>query len=192
MTAFEWGDELPRLSGCRLDLRWLRPEDAPAILSIFGDPEVMRFWSSPPLQDLAAAAALIDEIHGLFRSRQLFQWGICSREDGAVIGTCTLYNLDLAHRRGEIGFALRRSAWGQGLATEAVEVLIGFSFERLGLHRLEADADPQNAGSLRVLERQGFRREGYLRERWHHLGQVQDAVFLGLLRREWTRGANTQ
>jgi [ribosomal protein S5]-alanine N-acetyltransferase len=182
---FEWGDELPRLSGRRLDLRWLTREDAPAILAIFGDPEVMRFWSSPPLEDLAAAAGFIDEIHGLFRSRQLFQWGISTRDDGAVIGTCTLYNLDLAHRRGEIGFALRRSAWGQGLATEAVEVLIGFSFDRLGLHRLEADADPQNESSLRLLERQGFQREGYLRERWHNLGQIQDAVFLGLLRREW-------
>ena len=77
------------------------------------------------------------------------------------------------------------------MATEAVELLLGFAFERLGLHRLEADADPQNVGSLRVLERQGFRREGYLRERWHTLGQVQDAVFLGLLRREW-KGSSLQ
>ncbi len=185
MLSFDWGDELPKLAGCRLDLRRLTQEDAPAIFSIFGDPEVMRFWSSPPLADLAAAAALIDEIHDLFRSRRLFQWGVCSREDDVVIGTCTLYNLDLAHRRAEVGFALRRSAWGRGLATEALEVLIRFSFDRLGLHRLEADSDPENAGSLRVLERQGFRREGYLRERWHHLGKVHDAVFLGLLRREW-------
>lgn len=186
MLPFDWGDELPRLSGRRLDLRELTPKDAPAILSIFGDAEVMRFWSSPPLQDLAAAAALIDGIHDLFRSRQLFQWGICSREDDTVIGTCTLYHLDLAHWRGEVGFALRRSAWGQGLATEALEVLLGFAFHGLGLHRLEADADPANERSIRALERQGFRREGYLRERWHHLGKVHDGVFLGLLKREWT------
>jgi ribosomal-protein-alanine N-acetyltransferase len=187
MTAFDWGDKLPRLSGRRLDLRWLTQEDAPAILSVFGDSEVMRFWSSPPLQDLVAASALIDEIHELFRTRQLFQWGICRREDDNVIGTCTLYNLDLAHRRGEVGFALARGCWGQGLATEALDVLLDFSFNRLDLHRLEADADPENEGSLRALERQGFRREGYLRERWHHLGEVRDAVFLGLLKREWMR-----
>lgn len=187
MIAFDWGAELPRLSGRRLDLRWLTQEDATFILSIFGDPEVMRFWSSPPLRDLAAASAFIDEIHELFRARQLFQWGICRREDNSVIGTCTLYNLDLAHRRGEIGFALARSCWGQGFATEALDVLLDFCFNRLDLHRLEADADPENEGSLRALERQGFRREGYLRERWHHLGEVRDAVFLGLLKREWAR-----
>jgi RimJ/RimL family protein N-acetyltransferase len=182
---FEWGHELPRLSGRRLDLRWLTEQDAPAILAIFGDAEVMEFWSSPPLRDLAAAATFIEEIGTLFRARRLFQWGICSRETDEVFGTCTLFHVDPSHRRGEVGFALRRDRWGLGLATEAVRVLIGFSFDTLGLHRLEADVDPKNERSLRLLERQSFRREGYLRERWHLPGGVHDSVLLGLLRREW-------
>lgn len=184
-TSFEWGDELPRLSGKRLDLRWLTTDDAPALLRIFGDSEVMRYWSSPPLRDLAAATALVDEIQHFFRSRTLFQWGIASREGDELYGTCTLLNIDHAHRRAELGFALARDAWGRGLATEAVEALIGFSFDTLALHRLEADVDPRNDRSLRLLERQGFRREGYLRERWHHLGELNDSVFLGLLGSEW-------
>ena len=155
------------------------------MLSIFGDPEVMRFWSSPPLRDLAAAMKLIGEIHAGFEERSLFQWGVSSREGAGAIGTCTLLNVDLAHRRAEVGFALRRDYWGQGLATDALGSLIEFSFETLALHRLEADVDPKNERSQRVLERQGFRREGYLRERWHHLGKVHDGIFLGLLRREW-------
>lgn len=185
MVLFEWGSELPTLPAQRVDLRWLTPEDAPGILSVFGDPEVMRFWSSPPLKDLAGAHELIEEIHGFFKSRRLFQWGISLRESNEVIGTCTLLDVSMAHRRAEVGFALRRSNWGQGLATEALETLIAFAFGTLDLHRLEADADPDNERSLVVLERQGFRREGYLRERWHHLGDIRDTVFLGLLRREW-------
>jgi len=149
----------------------------------------MKFWSSPPLHGLAAAVDVVDEIHQLFASRRLFQWGICLQDSEEVLGTCTLLNLDPAHRRGEVGFALCRSAWGQGIATEALELLIGFSFEALDLHRLEADVDPRNERSLRLLERQGFRREGYPRERWHHLGQIHDAVFLGLIRREWSGAA---
>jgi RimJ/RimL family protein N-acetyltransferase len=186
LASVEWGNELPRLTGRRIDLRWLTREDASAILAVFGDPQVMRYWSSPPLRDLGAATELIDEIHGLFASRRLFQWGICSRETDEVIGTCTLFNMSLAHRRAEVGFALGRSSWGRGLATEALGALIRFSFETLGLHRLEADADPKNERSLHLLERQGFKREGHLRERWHHLGNIHDAIFLGLLRREWT------
>jgi RimJ/RimL family protein N-acetyltransferase len=185
--AFEWGGELPRLSGGRVDLRWLTVDDAPALLRVFGDVEVMRFWSSPPLENLAAASDLIDDIHRHFHARRLFQWGICIRATGDLVGTCTLHHLEPAHRRAEVGFALARHAWGRGLATEALDLLIRFSFEALALHRLEADADPDNDRSIRTLERQGFKREGYLRERWHHLGELRDTVFLGLLRPDWTR-----
>ena len=192
MPSFEWGHELPRLPGRRLDLRWLTQRDAPAILEIFSNSEVMKFWGTPPLRNLDAATELIEEIHQLFRSQRLFQWGICWRETNEVFGTCTLLNVDPAHRRAEVGFALGRSAWGHGLATESLEVLINFAFDALDLHRLEADVDPENDRSLRVLERQGFRREGYLRERWHHLGEVRDTVFLGLLRKEWSRVGGVQ
>lgn len=183
---YEWGDNLPELPGNRIRLRPICKQDAPDLLSVFGDPEVVQYWSSPPLMDLPAATTLIDDIHASFLCRSLFQWAISRHDARQLIGTCTLFHLDPTHRRAEIGFALRRDTWGQGLATDALTTLIGFSFERLGLHRLEADADPGNERSLRVLERQGFRREGYLRERWHHLGKVHDAVFLGLLRPEWS------
>jgi ribosomal-protein-alanine N-acetyltransferase len=187
-SAFEWGNELPRLSGRRLELRALTREDAPAIFAIFGDPAVMKYWSSPPLQSLSEAAGIIEEIQSLFSARLGFQWGICLRETGQVLGTCTLFHLNEPHRRAEVGFALRQSSWGQGLASEALQLLIAHAFQTLGLHRLEADVDPDNERSLRLLERQGFRREGHLRERWHHLGQLRDAIFLGLLRHEWSGG----
>jgi RimJ/RimL family protein N-acetyltransferase len=57
----------------------------------------------------------------------------------------------------------------------------------MNLHRLEADVDPNNAASIRSLERLGFQREGYLRERWHVGGGIQDAIFFGLLKHEWQR-----
>ena len=189
IKQYTWGDRLPRLSGERVELRHLTEADAPALLAVFGDPEVMRFWSSPPLAGLGAARSLIAEIDALFHRRELFQWGVCMRGGHEVLGTCTLYHVEADHRRADIGFALGRASWGQGLASDAVATLIGFAFEALGLHRLEADADPENVRSLRVMERQGFRREGYLRERWHHMGEVRDGVLMGLLRREWTRGA---
>ena len=79
----------------------------------------------------------------------------------------------------------RRLAADRSIFAGAVALLAGFAFDVLGLRRLEADVDPRNTASLRLLERLGFVREGHLRERWILGGEIQDAVFYGLLRREW-------
>lgn len=185
MSAKIRWNEPPVLAAERLVLRRLRAGDAAQVLEVFGDPEVMRYWSTPPLKDLDEAQALIHQIDELFRAKTLFQWGIALRPADAIAGTVTLFQLDLEHRRGEIGFALGKRHWGRGIASEAVGRLIRLAFDELDLHRIEADADPRNERSLRLLERQGFRREGLLRERYHVGGETQDTVFLGLLRREW-------
>ena len=184
--GFDWGEELPELVGARVRLGPLVAGDGPALLAIFGDPQVVRYWSSPPLPDLDAARALLADIREHFERRTLFQWGIRRAQEREPIGTVTLLQWDRDHARAELGIALGRSAWGQGLGTDALATLIGFAFERLDLHRLEADIDPHNQASLRLFERQGFRREGLLRERWLQGGSYQDALFLGLLRSEWS------
>ena len=180
---------LPELAADRVSLRMLRDEDVPALFEIFGDAEAMKYWSWPAFTDVSEARRLLEDIRGYAAAGTLFQWGIARNDDGAVIGTTTLFQIDRAHRRGEIGFALARAAWGKGYASEAVSRLIRYAFEELDLHRLEADPDPENDASIRVLERQGFKREGLLRERYILNGQAMDAAYYGLLRREWKSGA---
>ena len=159
-----------------------------ALFEVFGDAEAMRYWSSPPLADITGAHALLADIRRHFEAKSLFQWGVARLDDDRVIGTCTLFHIDEEHRRAEIGFALGRAHWGNGYASEAVAALIRFAFDTLDLHRLEADPDPQNAASIAVLVKQGFKREGLLRERYFLNGEPQDAEYYGLLRREWTGG----
>lgn len=182
---------MPRLTGARTVLRAIDDPDAAALLAIFGDAEVVRYWSRPPLSNLTAAAALVDEIQEGFFRRHSFQWAIVEAETGELVGTCALGSLTLRHRRAEVGIVLRRDRWRRGLASDALGVLFAFCFDTLGLHRLEADVDPDNQTSLRLFERLGFQREGRLRERWNTYGQPRDGIFLGLLRREW-RGPDTK
>jgi RimJ/RimL family protein N-acetyltransferase len=68
---------------------------------------------------------------------------------------------------------------------EALLALLDFGFGELDLNRIEADIDPRNSTSARTLERLGFTREGYLRERWIVGDEVSDTALYGLLRREW-------
>jgi RimJ/RimL family protein N-acetyltransferase len=179
------GDRLPTLRAKRIELRWLEPSDVDALFGVFSDREVARYWSAPPMTAREQAEALLADIGECFAQRELFQWGIARVDDGVVIGTCTLAGVVAKHRRAELGFALARSHWGHGYATEAVERLLQFAFDDLQLHRIEADVDPRNARSIALLERMGFRREGLLRERWHVGGEIADGAFYGLLARQW-------
>ncbi|HUO86483.1 MAG TPA: GNAT family protein [Thermoanaerobaculia bacterium] len=184
-ARFDWGDDLPRLESPRPVLRGVTIDDAPALWDIFSDPEVTRYWSSPAYTDPRQAAELVREIEELFAERTLFQWDIARREDDRVVGTATIFQLEPYNLRAEVGFALGRAAWGQGLMREALTALFDFAFDTLALHRLEADVDPRNERCLRLLEGHGFRREGLLRERHHVAGEIQDSVILGLLAGEW-------
>jgi RimJ/RimL family protein N-acetyltransferase len=178
------GEHLPILDdGGGLRLRPLVDGDAGAVFELFGDPGVVRFMSVRRLESEAEARDFIVGIRESFLSGTLYQWGIELERE--LVGTCTLAGIDREHRRAELGFAVLRRRWGRGVASRALPAVIDFAFERLGLHRLEADADPRNEASLRVLERLGFRREGLLRERYFQEGEAQDAVVFGLLRREW-------
>ena len=112
--TFPWPEKLPALRSTGTVLHRLESSDIPALNEIFGDPEVMRYWSSPPLDSAEATANLLDRIHLGFSDRRVFQWGIADSNSGTVIGTCTLLHFEPVHRRCEIGFALARNRWGRG------------------------------------------------------------------------------
>lgn len=182
---------LPTINASRVSLRWISEEDVDALYRIFSHKEVMRYWSTPPLADRNAAVELLHEIHDGFQRRTLLKWGIARRTDDALIGTTTLFNLDFSNHRAEIGYGLDRAHWGNGYMNEALQALLAYAFQELALHRIEADVDPRNSASIRTVERLGFQREGYLRERWQVNGEIQDTLFYGLLRPDWERVKNS-
>lgn len=184
-SGHAWGERLPVLPAKRVALRSLVEADAADVFAVFSNQEVMRYWDAAPMVTPEAALAYVREIHHSFRRRELFQWGIASRADDRIIGTCTLLHLSHTHERAEIGFALAQAQWGRGLGTEAVTTLLSFVFANLQLHRVEADVDPRNTRSLRLLERLGFTQEGLLRHRYYVGRERQDAALLGLLRSAW-------
>jgi RimJ/RimL family protein N-acetyltransferase len=178
-------ERLPTIDADRIRLRWISADDTDAFYAIYSNPEVMRYWSTPPLPDIDAARNLINEIHESWKRRAILKWGIALRSDDQLIGSITLFNLDFTHRRAEIGYALAREHWSHGYMNEALMAVLKYAFEVLELHRIEADVDPRNTASIKTVERLGFQREGYLRERWQVNGEIQDAFFYGLLKQEW-------
>jgi RimJ/RimL family protein N-acetyltransferase len=180
-------ETLPVITTPRVVLRWISEDDIDGLYEVFSNPQVMRYWSTGPLANREAAAEMQREIAAGNQNDAILKWGLALRESNSVIGTATLFNLNLDNGRAEIGYAMGRAYWGKGYMNEALQALISHAFEVMNLRRLEADVDPRNAASIRTLERLGFQREGFLRERWHVNGEIQDAFLYGLLRREWKR-----
>ena len=160
--------------------------DAPGIYKIFSDPDVARYWSSPQMKDMAEAETFIEQANSGFEDGSLLEWGIFEISNNKLVGTCAYASWSRKHRRAEIGFALRRDCWNKGLMSEFLPKFIAFGFEELDLHRIEADVDPRNYSSIRLLEKAGCKREGVLRERYHTNGEVQNAVIYGLLKSEFS------
>jgi ribosomal-protein-alanine N-acetyltransferase len=173
------------LNSERLVLRRIVDSDLLALFSIFSNAEVMRYWSSLPMTDISNARQMLLNIQENYRNRSALQLGIERKNDRSLIGTCTLHNIHLNSRRAEVGYILGRTYWRQGYMREALTVLIDYAFNSLGFNRLEADIDPRNTASEKLLEHLGFVKEGYLRQRWIVDGEISDSVFYGLLRSDW-------
>jgi len=185
-------EQLPTLTTTRLSLRRIRDDDVDDFYAVYSDPKVMRYWSTPPLPNVEAAAKLIREIHAGIERRELLKWAIALRTNDRLIGSVTLFHPDFTHRRVEIGYALAHAHWRMGYMGETLEVIINFAFDDLNMHRIEADVDPRNTASVRTVERLGFQQEGYLRQRWQVNGEIQDALFFGLLKPDWQARASSR
>ena len=178
---------LPTIEAERICLRCIEESDLEQLHAIFSDPKVMRYWSTLPLESIEEARTLLKEIQTGNQQRTMLKWGVALKTTDIMIGTVTLFHQEQSQGRAEIGYAQARAYWGHGYIHEALQSLLTYAFEEMKLRRVEADVDPRNGASIKTLERLGFQKEGFLRERWHVGGEIQDALFYGLLEREWLR-----
>lgn len=178
----------PELRSDRLRLREVRDSDASALFAIHSNPQVMRYWSYPAWTELAQAEQKVADIQRQRRELDILVWAIAEAASDRLIGTSALFGLDLTQGRAEIGYSLHPDWQGRGLATEALRLILQYVFSGLRLRRVEADADPRNEPSWRLLEKLGFVREGLLRERWNVNDEICDTAFYGLLQRDFKAG----
>ena len=96
----------------------------------------------------------------------VLRWGITLKPADTIIGGVSLEysGWPKANHRAEIGYALAKAYWRRGIGTEAVAAVVRFAFEQLHVHRVEASVTLDNVGSVRLLEKLGFVREGTSRE----------------------------
>jgi ribosomal-protein-serine acetyltransferase len=137
-------------------------------------------WCHPgmTLEDSEAWLTLCDRA---WRSGEFFAYYLFEREGGKFVGCCTINEIDKVRLRANLGYWIRSSRQGQGMATEAVPAVAKFGFQTLGLQRLEIVAAVGNLASQRVAAKIGATYEGRARNRLRIHGVQNDAAIFSLI-----------
>lgn len=130
----------------------------------------------------------IEETREFIASRELaseggewYSFGIFEKDGGRFLGGVGINFINRVHQMANLGYWVRTSAAGRGVATSATRAVARFGFEQLGLQRIEIVAAVDNIPSQRVAEKAGAVREGVLRKRLLISGEPQDAVMFSLV-----------
>jgi RimJ/RimL family protein N-acetyltransferase len=190
VTSSDWQAGLPTLVGRQVVLRELRQSDAASLFSLLTTEEVSRFISPPP-----------NSVEGFER---FIAWTVRQRSAGTyacfavtlqgfdtAIGIFQVRQLDFTFRNAEWGFALGSQFWGTGVFQASAELVLNFTFETLGVQRLEARAAVPNGRGNGALRKLGAVQEAILRKSFQHNGQYLDQVLYTILDEDWLAAGKT-
>ncbi len=179
------------LTDGKLVVRFYREDDAPRLFAAVREsiPEVS------PWLGWCHENYSIEETREFLRSRteksqgdEWYSFGAFDRSNGErFLGGVGLNFINRVHQFGNLGYWVRTSAAGRGVASKAARLVARFGFEELGLHRIEILAAVSNIASQRVAEKIGALREGVLRKRLLIRGEPHDAVMFSLAREDLTK-----
>ncbi len=171
----------PDLSTGRLNLRRIMSSDIPALFHLRSDKKVMAYIDRPIAVSEADAKELIRKIDESLKNNDGITWGIFLRGDEQLIGTIGYWRIDRENYRAEIGYLLDPIHQGKGLMQEALDEVIRFGFHEMKLHSVEAHVNPENAASIRLLEKNKFVREACFRENYFFNGLFKDSFIYSRL-----------
>ncbi len=164
----------------RLTLAPLTADDAPLIYPFLSDAEVMSNLDQEPIEDpdevTGRVAAQVDEMS----AGDAAYWAVRHSSSGAFLGYCEFIDIDKRHERAELRFVIDRKGWGQGYGSEAVSALLAHAAAN-GLKSLVASIHVGDNRAERLLEKLGFKAEGYLKGAVHRDGERRDRRLYGLM-----------
>ena len=172
----------PEIVTERLRLRPFAPRDAEGLHACFGDEAAMRFWNFPACKTKAESERWVRILAKTTSPYDYLAWCVAENDNDRCIGMVNYHHREARNDRLEIGYILAPASQGQGLMTEAVGGLLDYCFAELRVHRVEALIHPDNAASIRLVERLGFRCEGGpLRDYWRVGDGYMDVMVYGLI-----------
>jgi ribosomal-protein-alanine N-acetyltransferase len=174
-------ESFPTLESERLLFRNFKDSDAKDIFYLKTDSRVMEYMDSVKHKSLDDSLEVIKKNQSSFNDKTGVNWAIIEKSTHKLIGYFGYWRLFRDNSRGEIGYSLKPEYWGKGYMFEAMTKLIGFGFKELHLHSIEANINPNNRNSEKLLLKFGFKKEAYFRENYLFEGEFLDSIIYSLL-----------
>ncbi|MBT6774081.1 GNAT family N-acetyltransferase [Candidatus Woesearchaeota archaeon] len=172
--------------GKTIKIRTPKLSDADNIYNNIKDKEIAK-WTLriPHPYPKDGAKKFIRRCHLKSKNKKGYFFVITNLENNNAIGGISLNEIDLKHKNAVLGYWLGKKHWGQGIMSEAVDLILKFGFKELKLHRISSDAFEPNIASQKVLKKNGFKVEGLLRETHFKHNKWQNQVAMSILKSDY-------
>jgi RimJ/RimL family protein N-acetyltransferase len=184
IVSSDWRKGLPVLAGGEVTLRELQLGDAPSLLAMLTTEEVARFISPPPTT-IEGFERFIIWANAERQAGRYACFAVVPRGMDTAIGIFQVRQLEPGFGAAEWGFAMGSAFWGTGLFSVCAELVLEFSFDTLGVHRLEARAAVRNGRGNGALRKVGATCEGVLRRSFLRNGEYLDQHLWSILDDDW-------
>ncbi len=170
----------PILHTERLLLRNITTDDVRAMYDMRSNEAVRKFLDQPK-KTFEETEKLVAEIISGIEKNENILWVLSPKGTNEFIGSIGFWRMQPEHHRAEIGYGMVPKYWGSGLMTEAAKAVFKYGFEEMKLHSVEANVNPKNLPSRKLLEKCGFVQEAYFRENYYYDGKFIDSAIYSLL-----------
>lgn len=178
--------------GERVYIRFIGADDTEALLELIQRNRNLFEQVVPKRKEsfytLEEQAKIIDRWTKIREEDKRYTFGIFLNETNQLIGEISLFEVQRGPlQKCILGYCLDQKHNGKGYMTEAIYLILSFAFTEAGLHRVEAGVMPSNLGSIRVLEKAGFQKEGLARKLLEINGKREDHLMFAVLDEEFSR-----
>ncbi|MBB2479176.1 GNAT family N-acetyltransferase [Bacillus sp. APMAM] len=168
---------LGTISECHLD----------DVFDIYNNDKVFEFCGIIPKHNKETVRKMIGHFERDFHKRSRVKWGIFN-ENNKLIGIIEAQDFNQKVNMVTIGYFLEEAFWGKGIATESVKILLEFLFQEVKVNRVQAEVMPLNVNSKKVLLKNGFIKEGTIRQATLWAGKgIVDLEIYGILQEDYEK-----
>jgi ribosomal-protein-alanine N-acetyltransferase len=175
----------PKLETERLLLTEFENSDADELFKMRSDDRVQKYLDRDPHKTVEDSSLMIEGMILSYINKEGINWIIRKKDTLDVIGYIGYWRIIRNNIRAEIGYAMKPEYWGKGYMREALLKVIDFGFNKFCLHSIEANVNPENASSIKLLEKCGFKKEAYFKEDYFYNEKFLDSAIYSLLETDY-------